>query len=157
MPLRRMAVANTWVKLTENRAVPLGHWMEVTRRAVWCLDDDSAFVQKVAVGLLKSLLSFNPFGVKLDGERFKASLDEFKDKLEVSDSVFLVLETMVLETWFYGNYRMQMSFHKGNSKHWLVLGPTGWVINATNKQEVCMQYFTVLRSGESHHCSILQV
>ena len=80
----RVAVINTWAKLTEAGAIPLGHWMEVTKKAVLCLHDESKLVQKAAVGLLKSLLSFNPFGEKLDSERFQGSLDEFKAKLQVS-------------------------------------------------------------------------
>lgn len=48
------------------------------------LEDKAALVRKAAIQMLMSLLHCNPFGPSLPEDRYSASLDHFKRRLQVS-------------------------------------------------------------------------
>jgi len=78
----RKAVLATWAALSEQRAVPLGHWSTVTEIAIGRLEDKSSLVRKEAMRLLQALMLHNPFGPSLPVDRFAATLGTHKDMLD---------------------------------------------------------------------------
>lgn len=78
----RKAVLATWAALSEQRAVPLGHWSTVTEIAIGRLEDKSSLVRKEALRLLQALMLHNPFGPSLPVDRFAATLGTHKDMLD---------------------------------------------------------------------------
>jgi len=78
----RKAVLATWAALSEQRAVPLGHWSTVTEIAIGRLEDKSSLVRKEALRLLQALMLHNPFGPSLPVDRFAATLGTHKDMMD---------------------------------------------------------------------------
>lgn len=78
----RKAVLQTWQRLAEHRAIPLGHWQVVTQMAAGRLEDKSSLVRKEALKLLGALMLHNPFGPSLPVDRFAASLSLHKAMLD---------------------------------------------------------------------------
>eukprot|EP00803_Ostreobium_quekettii_P008035 evm.model.scf_1145EXC.7 EVM.evm.TU.scf_1145EXC.7 scf_1145EXC:41536-50265(+) len=78
----RVRVISTWARLSEAKCIPIGHLREVTNRAIGALYDESKLVKKAALALLRTMLEFNPFGADLDIQKFRTTLDEFKEVLK---------------------------------------------------------------------------
>ena len=70
-----------WVQLTQHKCVPLEYWLDVTRSALERLQDCASTVRKSSLCLLKALVEYNPFGVNMNAERFRATLDLYKRRL----------------------------------------------------------------------------
>jgi condensin complex subunit 1 len=51
------------------------------------LEDKSAIVRKQALLLLTAMLGFNPFAPQLPEDKFVATLQEYKRKLQVANSL----------------------------------------------------------------------
>ena len=77
----RARVLNTWATMAEAKAIPLSHWLVVTDLAIGRLHDKGALVRKAAMGLLASLLGFNPFAPQLPSATFAESLKDCEAKL----------------------------------------------------------------------------
>ncbi|KAK9839654.1 hypothetical protein WJX81_003584 [Elliptochloris bilobata] len=81
----RARVMQTWAHLVSANALPLGHYLCVTRLAIGRLEDKSSLVRKAALQLLGELLASNPFGPRLPEADFAASLAEYKARLQEKD------------------------------------------------------------------------
>jgi len=77
----RARVLNTWATMAEAKAIPLSHWLVVTDLAIGRLNDKGALVRKAAMGLVASLLGFNPFAPQLPSAAFAESLKDYEAKL----------------------------------------------------------------------------
>jgi len=77
----RARVLNTWATMAEAKAIPLSHWLVVTDLAIGRLSDKGALVRKAAMGLLATLLGFNPFAPQLPSATFAESLKDYEAKL----------------------------------------------------------------------------
>lgn len=77
----RARVLNTWATMAEAKAIPLSHWLIVTDLAIGRLNDKGALVRKAAMGLLASLLGYNPFAPQLPSTTFAESLKDYEAKL----------------------------------------------------------------------------
>lgn len=77
----RARVLNTWATMAEAKAIPLSHWLVVADLAIGRLHDKGALVRKAAMGLLASLLGYNPFAPQLPSATFAESLKDYEAKL----------------------------------------------------------------------------
>ncbi|CAL1385865.1 unnamed protein product [Linum trigynum] len=72
---------HVWGELCEEHAISIGFWNEVATVAAGRLEDKSSIVRKAALSLLIMLLQHNPFGPQLQVGLFKATLEQYKKKL----------------------------------------------------------------------------
>ncbi|KAK9792029.1 hypothetical protein WJX73_005287 [Symbiochloris irregularis] len=78
----RARTLHTWALLAEKTAIPLGHWLLVTKLAIGRLEDKAAIVRRAALQLLGTLLASNPFAPTLALPAFQASLHDFQQQLQ---------------------------------------------------------------------------
>ncbi|KAK8916246.1 hypothetical protein KSP39_PZI022560 [Platanthera zijinensis] len=81
----RSRVLQVWAELCEERAVSIGLWNELASVASGRLEDKSAMVRKSALNLLITMLQHNPFGPVLRAPTFGATLEKYKEKLQVME------------------------------------------------------------------------
>ncbi|KAJ7519949.1 hypothetical protein O6H91_20G060900 [Diphasiastrum complanatum] len=79
----RNRVLQTWAYLCEEHAVSIGLWNQVADLAAGRLADKAALVRKSALQLLGTLLQYNPFGPQLRTGAFEATLDKYKQQLQI--------------------------------------------------------------------------
>ncbi|KAE8728931.1 putative cytochrome P450 [Hibiscus syriacus] len=83
----RSRALQVWAELCEEHSVSIGLWNEVAAVAAGRLEDKSAFVRKSALNLLIMMLQHNPFGPQLRIASFKATLEQYKKKLNELEPV----------------------------------------------------------------------
>ncbi|CAI0374530.1 unnamed protein product [Linum tenue] len=72
---------HVWGELCEEHAISIGFWNEVATVAAGRLEDKSSIVRKAALSLLIMMLQHNPFGPQLQVGLFKATLEQYKKRL----------------------------------------------------------------------------
>lgn len=82
----RAQCLRTWAALCEAEALPLGHWQAVTDLAVGRLADKASVVRRVAMQLLGTLLTYNPFGPALPVSSLEGSLEQYATRLEAEEA-----------------------------------------------------------------------
>ena len=78
----RARVLQTWATMAEKKAIPLSHWLVVADLGIGRLNDKAALVRKAAMGLLATMLGFNPFAPQLPSAAFAESLKNYEAKLK---------------------------------------------------------------------------
>ncbi|KAI8500241.1 meiotic chromosome condensation [Branchiostoma belcheri] len=77
----RSKVLTLWLHICNEKAIPLGRWHQLLCLVVGRLQDKSSLVRKVAIQLLTTFLTSNPFGAKLPLDVLKAELEKESAKL----------------------------------------------------------------------------
>ncbi|CAH1239876.1 NCAPD2 [Branchiostoma lanceolatum] len=78
----RSKVLTLWLHICNEKAIPLGRWHQLLCLVVGRLQDKSSLVRKVAIQLLTTFLTSNPFGAKLPLDVLKAELEKESARLE---------------------------------------------------------------------------
>lgn len=78
----RSRCLSIWVRLAQERCLPLEHWLEVTQLTIDRLQDSSSTVRKMALCLLKAMIEFNPFGADMDTKKYRPALEHFRKRVQ---------------------------------------------------------------------------
>ncbi|XP_078617056.1 condensin complex subunit 1-like isoform X2 [Branchiostoma floridae x Branchiostoma japonicum] len=78
----RSKVLTLWLHICNEKAIPLGRWHQLLCLVVGRLQDKSSLVRKVAIQLLTTFLTSNPFGAKLPLDMLKAELEKESARLQ---------------------------------------------------------------------------
>eukprot|EP00058_Branchiostoma_floridae_P028443 XP_002613934.1 hypothetical protein BRAFLDRAFT_283981 [Branchiostoma floridae] len=78
----RSKVLTLWLHICNEKAIPLGRWHQLLCLVVGRLQDKSSLVRKVAIQLLTTFLTSNPFGAKLPLDVLKAELEKESARLQ---------------------------------------------------------------------------
>ncbi|XP_074654081.1 condensin complex subunit 1-like isoform X2 [Tubulanus polymorphus] len=78
----RAKVIQVWLRIVENKALPLTRQEDVVDMIIGRLEDTSSQVRKYAIQFVRTLLESNPFAAKLSLEELKENYEKEKAKLK---------------------------------------------------------------------------